>query len=64
MKINEIAIIFMSIVAFIVALALIVTGIDPDRHESDPEVYERYVEDLLRAGRKPTGEPIEQNNVE
>ena len=59
MNMNEVVIWFVAVVAIILALAVFGTAIDPDRHYSDPEVYERYVEDMRAVGRKPNGEPLE-----
>ena len=56
----ELIIIIAFVLFMMVFAAFFATAIDPDRHESDPEVYERYVEDMLRVGRKPNGEPIDQ----
>lgn len=52
------------ILYFIVMILFIFFAINPEKHESDPAVYERYVEDMRNAGRKPNGEPIEPDVFE
>ena len=59
MNTNELTAWFVAVVTIILALAFFGTTIDADRHYSDPEVYERYVEDMRAVGRKPNGEPLE-----
>ena len=48
-----------TLITLIAALVFCIVAIDPDRHESDPAVYERYVEDMRSVGRKPNGEPLD-----
>ena len=47
------------ILPMVVILIFTHLAINPERHESDPAVYERYVEDMYNAGRKPNGEPLD-----
>lgn len=51
------------ILYFIAITLFILFAINPDKHESDPAVYERYVEDMREAGRKPNGEPLEPDTL-
>ena len=59
-KKEKIDFVFMVVGMVILAVifVLICLQINPDKHYSDPVVYERYVEDMRQAGRKPNGEPI------
>lgn len=60
--------IFMSILFLLILVALAVAIAETSEHifpdvggSSDPGVYERYVDDMRRAGRKPNGELLELN---
>lgn len=59
MRKMELIILIVFVLSMMVFAAFFATAIDPDRHESDPEVYERYVEDMRAVGRKPNGEPLD-----
>lgn len=46
-------------ITIIAAFVFCLASINPDKHYSDPAVYERYVEDMRSVGRKPNGEPLD-----
>lgn len=54
-----------TIILYIIVIILFICfSINPEKHESDPAVYERYVEDMQRVGRKPNGELINETVFE
>lgn len=61
---NDYVLAFLITVLSVVAVVIFATvAIDPGKHESDPAVYERYVEDMRSVGRKPNGELLDAGEL-